>query len=61
MAREKVPKVSLFLIGLPLGSPGAPKVTKMASAGATMLPGDPHNDVLGRGGGVGRSHLDITM
>ena len=58
---EKVPQTFLFLIGLPLGTPGTPKVAKLASVGATMLPGDPNNNVLGRGGGVGRSHLDTYV
>ena len=44
---EEVPKTNLFLIGLPVGSPGEPKTTKMEPKGATMTPGDLKNQVLG--------------
>ncbi len=41
------PKTYLFLIGLPLGSPGEPKVTKMESTDAKMTSGEPTIEVLG--------------
>ena len=47
MEGAKVPKTSPLVVGLPLGSRGEPKVTKMEPKGAKMTPGDPKIEVLG--------------